>query len=71
MHREEAEQMTPCAECGAVISPSTDRGYAFGLDKVLCWSCAMRRGGSYDADSDRWSVDPNVADLLEIDPRAR
>ena len=71
MHREESEQLTPCAACGAMIWPSTDRGYTFGSQQALCWDCAIRRGGTYDADKDRWTVDPNVGDLMETDPRAR
>lgn len=69
MHREEAEQLVPCAGCGAVISPGPDRGYAFGLDRVLCWQCATDRGGSYDSEEDRWTVEPRVADLRSSEPR--
>lgn len=68
MHREEAEQYAACADCGAQILPSADRGYAFGAQGALCWSCAIRRGGSYDADQDRWTVAPEVADLQEREP---
>jgi hypothetical protein len=63
MHREEADQLVACVECGARIAPGTGRGYGFG-ESLLCFSCAIARGGLYDADEDRWTVDPQVADLM-------
>lgn len=65
MHREEYEGQSACADCGAVISIATDRGFSFGAQGVLCWECAIRRGGSYDANEDRWTEPPDVADLPE------
>jgi hypothetical protein len=63
MHREEAEQLLPCASCGALISSGTDRGYLFGSQQIVCFECAVSRGGIYDASKDRWTVAPRVADL--------
>ena len=65
MHREEYEGRSACSDCGAVISPAADRGFSFGTQGVLCWECAIRRGGTYDADEDRWTNAPDVADLPE------
>ena len=62
MHRDEAEQIGSCADCNAPTTPG-DRGYAFGTTGLLCWECAVRRGGSYEADEDRWTRSPDVADL--------
>jgi hypothetical protein len=71
MHREEASQLSVCLDCGAEISSATGRSYAFGGSGVLCWECALRRGGSYDAERDDWSVEPGVRDLERevFDPR--
>ena len=62
MHRDEAEQISSCADCGAPTAPD-DRSYAFGTTGLLCWKCGVRRGGSYEADEDRWTRAPDVADL--------
>jgi len=64
MHREEEEREAPCAECGAVVVVAVDRGFAFGEAGVLCFECALKRGGRFDADEERWTVDPRVSDLL-------
>lgn len=32
-------------------------------DAWLCFDCAVRRGGVYDSEEDRWTTAPNVADL--------
>lgn len=61
----EAEDLTACAECGTPVSPAEDRVYAFGVDSVLCMACALRRGGAYDEEKDRWTVPPRVNDLLQ------
>ena len=63
MHREEANQLAICLDCGAEVSAATDRSYGFGGIGVLCWECAVRRGGTYDAERDHWTVSPQVADL--------
>ncbi len=63
MHRKESDEWVPCNVCGAVIQPSADRGFTYGERGVLCWECAIRRGGSYDSDEDRWSTAPDVVDL--------
>ena len=64
MHRSEAELITPCADCGAPMEEET-RVFGFGPDAVLCWTCALRRGGAYDSEEDRWTVEPSVIDLLD------
>jgi hypothetical protein len=63
MHREEWEREETCGSCGAAISPDSERGYAFGLSGLLCWTCAIRRGGRYDAELERWVGPPDVSDL--------
>jgi hypothetical protein len=63
MHREEFEKADRCASCGVEIDVGTERGYAFGPDGVLCFACATRRGGVYDAVKDRWSTEPDLSGL--------
>jgi hypothetical protein len=65
MHRSELERSTTCSDCGAEIPTGSDRGFDFGESGTLCSRCAIRRGGSYDAERERWERDPRVADLLE------
>jgi hypothetical protein len=67
MHRDEADQLDSCAECGAQIRPNTDRGYSGSGGVVLCFDCAVARGGVFDADEDRWSAAPSVGDLAVPD----
>lgn len=63
MRRSETRELSVCADCGAETSPGRERGYAFGEDAVLCWACAVRRGGSYDETHDRWVEPPETGDL--------
>ena len=63
MEREEWENTQPCAHCGARATADAERGFAFGVGNLLCWSCAIERGGRYDAEHETWTVSPNVADL--------
>jgi len=63
MHREEAERLSLCADCGAEIDAGVERAYAFGTAGVLCWECAVRRGGAYDGQREAWTRLPQVDDL--------
>lgn len=62
MHRETFEELVNCADCGAALDVSRERGFG-GDGWSLCWGCALKRGGNYDEDEDRWGVEPNTADL--------
>jgi DNA-directed RNA polymerase subunit RPC12/RpoP len=68
MHREEWEQGTLCAECGAEIDPSRDPVYTYaddsGSDYALCSVCASRRGGVYDLELERWAILPDLKGLF-------
>lgn len=64
MHRSEAEFIRPCADCGVPVEQE-ERVFGFGAEAVLCWKCALRRGGAYDSEEDRWTIAPSVTDLLE------
>lgn len=58
------EQWVECAECGSLI-PEGAPSFAFGPDpgEVLCFECAVRRGGKYDALEDHWTTLPDTSDL--------
>ena len=49
-----------CASCG---TPIEERGFTYGPSGALCFACARERGGVYDAERDRWEVEPDLADL--------
>jgi hypothetical protein len=57
------ETLVACADCGAEVLGAADRAFEFGAEQVLCWQCAERRGGRYDAHQERWSTAPDIADL--------
>ncbi|HVU00529.1 MAG TPA: hypothetical protein VHE30_02215 [Polyangiaceae bacterium] len=60
---EETEELIECADCGALIADGGDASFPYGEGGVLCFECAIRRGGQYDADADRWTVPPELSDL--------
>jgi hypothetical protein len=67
MHSSEQAQYEICASCGTELLAS-ERAYAFERapleDAVLCYECALARGGAYDEIHDRWTKAPDVSDLL-------
>ncbi|MGZ5967874.1 MAG: phosphoribosyltransferase family protein [Polyangiales bacterium] len=65
MEQDEGEEMVECIDCGATISPRADRAFAVSSDTYLCFDCAVRRGGVYEADQDRWTTAPDVSDEPE------
>lgn len=52
-----------CLDCGVEIFPSEDRSFAFGPDELMCFDCAVKRGGVYDPEEDRWIVTPETIGL--------
>jgi hypothetical protein len=65
MHEEEWLQAETCALCDAELEPGADCAYYFAEHGVLCFSCALARGGAYDSVGDRWTTPPHVSDLPE------
>lgn len=63
MHLSEARQLDTCAECGAELHASRDRAYAVDSERMLCFACAVRRGGSYDEFHDIWRAPPDLSGL--------
>lgn len=62
---DEWTEASACIECGAELWPDVDRVFATGPDTYLCFECAERRGGVYDADEDRWTVAPDVSGIAD------
>jgi hypothetical protein len=63
MEIEELEQAAICVACGAPVDETTHRAYAFGEDGLLCWSCALDRGGIYDTEQEIWVSAPDLEGL--------
>jgi hypothetical protein len=63
MHRSETRNLGCCSDCGTETQASTERAYSFGTRGLLCFECAIRRGGRYDETHDHWSNDPRIDDL--------
>jgi hypothetical protein len=63
MEQEDLEVQEPCSSCGTVVGEGLSPVFAFGDGAMLCWKCAMRRGGQYDAEKDTWVVAPDINDL--------
>jgi hypothetical protein len=62
MHGSEDQELAECMDCGATVSPGTDRAFAMNDTMCLCFACAIARGGVYDEPHDRWAKAPRVAD---------
>ena len=63
MHRSEASALLTCSDCGVEVRAGADRLFAFGARGILCFDCALRRGGRYDETHDLWSAEPRIDDL--------
>ena len=69
MDPSEATRDARCASCGTHITTSGDRTFPFGASSVLCFSCAVSRGGVHDEDADTWTTAPDTTGLaIERDP---
>ncbi len=59
-----------CAQCGEELWPELERAFTFGDDQVLCFECAIARGGIYNERKDRWMKPPNVTGLVHDEEHA-
>lgn len=59
------ESRETCSQCGGSIGLEFERAFAFDPEHLLCWGCAVERGGQYDTDLDSWVVAPDIADLID------
>ncbi len=67
MDPSEATLEARCASCGTHITTSGDRVFPFGDANVLCYGCAVARGGVHDEDVDTWTTPPDLTDMLAIE----
>lgn len=64
MEQEEFEDLIECWECGEpIVEPA--EAYWFSPEGALCLECAGRRGGQFDPLADRWTRQPDTADLAD------
>jgi hypothetical protein len=52
-----------CMECGEDAGLEDSHAFEWGGGGVLCWACALKRGGVHDEKDDRRVVAPEVEDL--------
>ncbi len=57
------DELSVCSSCGAELWPEADRAFTYGPGAYLCFECAERRGGVFDAEEDRWTSAPDVSGL--------
>ncbi|MFO0564814.1 MAG: hypothetical protein U0263_04080 [Polyangiaceae bacterium] len=67
MHSSEWNELTPCADCGAEVAPGPDRAFLVNDEALLCFECATKRGGAWDAVHERWTKAPSLDGIP--DPR--
>jgi len=67
MHRSESEGLASCAVCGAAVEPEKERAFVGVGARVLCFDCALARGGAWDDSEDRWAEAPSLAGLAGDD----
>jgi hypothetical protein len=63
MHRSERDRAGTCSACGGEVKGNVDRTFAFGSRGLLCFECAIERGGSYEERREIWVEEPLVDDL--------
>ncbi len=63
MEREELDELVECYDCGATLEPAGDGVFVIEGTLALCWACAERRGGVYDAREERWTRVPDLSDV--------
>jgi hypothetical protein len=61
----EKTYLVDCIDCGTTIDATMDRPYAITDEIVLCHTCALRRGGAYDSDNERWAESPRLEGIPE------
>jgi hypothetical protein len=63
MDADELSKLCNCAVCHAGVSPQIDHVFELAPDALLCWDCAIRRGGRYDLIADRWVAAPDTSGI--------
>jgi hypothetical protein len=57
---DEEERVDVCDVCGEPVDTINERAYAFGDEGIVCWSCAIDRGGIWDVERECWSTEPDL-----------
>lgn len=65
MHAQEWETPAECADCKSEIWEGSDPSFPFAENAVLCFTCALRRGGRYDSGHEIWVVVPDLNGLTQ------
>ena len=58
-----------CMDCGTPVEAEdavAERTFAITEEVVLCYACAVRRGGVYDDAEDKWKIAPRLEDVRAI-----
>ena len=63
MRRSEFQRVEMCVVCGGDMRADLSRGFVFGSRGLLCYECAIQRGGRYDERHDVWVDEPRTDDL--------
>ena len=72
MRRSQHEDVLPCVGCGVETAVAVERGFAINAETVICFECAVQRGGRWDEERALWSSEPDVVGLVRIvDPSQR
>jgi hypothetical protein len=67
MHSSESAELSTCIVCGEEVFAERERSYLVTGDDILCYACALARGGVFDELHDRWTRAPKV-DNLPLSP---
>lgn len=62
MHADEAAGLAECAECDAPVAVASNRVFVSG-EWLLCFACALRRGGVFSEDEEQWVSPPDITGL--------
>jgi hypothetical protein len=63
MRFDEVSRSRACSDCGVIVAEALSPSYAGSEGLVLCWACAVRRGGRYDGELEDWASKPETVGL--------
>lgn len=62
-HDTREDAVGSCADCEQDVGLEDSHAFTLPDGGLLCWACALIRGGVYDDKYDRWVVSPAAEDL--------
>ena len=65
MEQDDRSEARVCAGCGAPVLGDAERTFEFGDENVICWECAVARGGRYDEARDAWERVPDLGGIAD------